>query len=205
MPITYLDDLLDQDDFSEAVDRLSRPIRDAYRFPPLHQLGLVVPDVERAAEELEKRGFGPFFIGKGSPVFWREKCDGREVSGKVGFAYHEGVELELLEPLQGSDFYTGSVDPAGKIVVHHLGFLVDDVDAWAAKLEPSGIDIWVRGQLKVGVIRGDFAYLDSNKDDGPIMEFFAWHLFGIPYKLSPRAVQSIGRIQKWTGKRCLSV
>ncbi len=143
----YLDDLLKADDFSKAVNGLAEDFMKKHGLEKVHQVGLVVPDVEEAAEKLEEEGFGPFFIATGSPVFWREKGETRSVSGKMGLAYYEGVELELLEPVTGSDFYTHSLDADGRIVVQHLGFLVKGVDAWADKATKVGLPVWVRGQL----------------------------------------------------------
>ena len=72
----YFDELLKADDFSGAVNALATDFMKEYGLEKVHQVGLVVPDVEAAAEKLEKEGFGPFFIATGSPVFWKEK--GRE-------------------------------------------------------------------------------------------------------------------------------
>lgn len=70
MDFTYLDDLLARDDFSQAADELATRTRDVYRLPPLHQPGVVVPVLERAAEDFENRGIGPFFIIAGRAVPW---------------------------------------------------------------------------------------------------------------------------------------
>ena len=129
--MVYFDDLFRSGDFHGALAELSRPVREALAFPSLHQLGIVVPDVEQTAAVLEEEGFGPFFIARGAPVFWHEKGRARQVAGKMGLAYHGGIEIELLEPLEGSSFYHHAIDPSGRPVVQHLGFLVDDVDAWA--------------------------------------------------------------------------
>lgn len=205
MPTVYLDDVLAQKDFRGAANELSKRVRETHGFPPLHQLGVVVPDVERAAGELEARGIGPFFIVAGRPIYWRERGVDRDRTLKLGLGYHQGIEIELLEPGQGSDFYTGSLDDAGRPVVHHLGFLVKDVDAWANKLEVAGTDLCVRGQLKGIGLTAEFAYMEKNADDGLTMEFIRVKLLGVPVKLSAAKVHPIGWIQKSIGKRCLTV
>lgn len=43
MTVIYLEDLLAERSFSEAANKLSRRIRDAHDFPPLYQLGALVP------------------------------------------------------------------------------------------------------------------------------------------------------------------
>jgi hypothetical protein len=201
----FFDDLLRQGDFTRNVGRLSHPVRKAHGFPSLHQLGLVVPDVEQAAEKLEEQGFGPFFIARGAPVFWHENGRACCVTGKMGLAYYKGVETELLEPMEGSAFYRNSLDPDGRTVVQHLGFLVEDVDIWTKKLKSAGIGVWVRGQLKTGALKTDFVYMNPNEDDGLIMEFISWKLFGKTLRPAPGIAHTIGRFQKWSGRRCWSL
>ncbi len=109
----FLEELLRSPDFGAAIGNLARPFRGRWGLPEVHQLGLVVPDVENAADALTGQNIGPFFIALGAPRLWRERGQERWVQGKMALARYRGVELELLEPLEGSDFYTGSVDPKG--------------------------------------------------------------------------------------------
>jgi hypothetical protein len=203
--MVYFDDLLSADDFPKAVNDLAEDFMKKHGLSSVHQLGLVVHDVEEAAEKLEDQGFGPFFIAKGSPVFWREKGEERSISGKMGLAYHKGVELELLEPVIGSDFYTRSLDASGKVVVQHLGFLVKGVDAWAGKATKAGLPVWVRGQLKAWPSTTDFAYLEPLKENGLIMEFINWRIFGLSFSPPPGLLKTVGRLEKWSGKRSISL
>lgn len=205
MTVIYLEDLLAKRSFSEAVNKLSRRIRDVHDFPPLYQVGAVVPDVESAAKSLEERGVGPFFIMAGPAARWREKGEHRDCKLKLGLAFHQGIQVELLEPVQGSDIHKDSLDARGRAVVQHLAFLVKDVDAWAEKLEAARTGLWVRATLKGAGLTADLAYMDTNEDDSLSMEFIRIKLFGIPLRLSGGVVHTIGRIQKWTGKRCLEV
>lgn len=201
----FLDDFLNTDEFSKAVNGLAKEFRDRYGLDKIHQLGLVVPDVEASAKALEDKGLGPFFIAAGSPVLWLERQEERDYRGKLGIAYYRGFELELLEPGEGSEFYRQRLDAESRIVVHHLGFMVPDVDEWAARLTAAGYPVWVRGRLKAGPMTGDFAYMDTVKDTGLVMEFISWRLMGI--KISPPAAifRALGRLEKWTGKRSISM
>lgn len=203
--MVYFENLFRSGDFLRAVAELARPVREALAFPALHQLGLVVPDVAQAAAVLETQGMGPFFIARGAPAYWQEKGLARQVAGKMGLAYHCGIEIELLEPLDGSSFYHRALDPSGRPVVQHIGFLVGDVDTWARKMCATGTGIWVRGQLKTGAVKTDFVYMDPNEEDGLIMEFISWTLFGRRLKPGPALAHTIGRLQKWTGRRCLAL
>jgi hypothetical protein len=203
--MVLLDDLLKADDFSDAVKGLASDFRADYKLPEIHQLGIVVPDVEMAAVQLEEKSIGPFFIASGSPVVWKERGEDGSFAGKMGIAYHHGFELELLEAGKGSDFYRQCLDPEGSMVVHHLGFLVPDVDTSAETLIASGYPLWIRGKLKSGPSTADFAYMDTVNDAGLVIEFICWKLMGVRFNTPPSIFHAIGRIEKWTGKRCISL
>jgi hypothetical protein len=204
--MVFLEYLLNSDDFTCAVNNLASDFRALHNLGKIHQLGVVVADVEKAALQLEAKGIGHFFIASGAPVFWREKGQESKVSGKMGLAYYHGIELELLQPLQGSDFYTRSLDKHGKMVVQHLGFLVKDVDASAKTYEKTGTPVWVRGRLKAWPTITDFAYMEPIEENGLIMEFISWKILGW-WSVHPPAglFQLIGRIEKWSGKRCITI
>jgi hypothetical protein len=203
--MVLLDDLFKADNFGDAVSGLASVFRTDYKLPEIHQLGIVVSDVEMAAVQLEEKGIGPFFIASGSPVLWKERGEDGNFEGKLGIAYHQGFELELLEPGKGSDFYRQSLDPEGGMVVQHLGFLVPDVDTSAEMLAASGYPLWIRGRLKSGPTTADFAYMDTVADAGLVMEFICWKLMGIRFNTPPFIFHTIGRIEKWTGKRSISL
>ena len=197
----FLEELLQSPDFGSAVGNLARPFRERWGLPEVRQLGLVVPDVENAADALAKRNIGPFFIAVGAPRLWRERGQERRVRGKMALAYYRGVELELLEPLEGSDFYTPSVDPEGRPVLHHIGFFVEDVDGWADHLDRAGYPIWVRGRLGLGPLRTDFAYMDTVGDAGVVVEFICWRIFGRRFVPPGPVLRAVGGLERRLGFR----
>ena len=200
-----LSELLSAPDFKTAVDDLARGFREEHELPPAHQLGLAVPDVETAAAELEARGIGPFFIASGAPALWRERGQERSFQGKLGMAYYQGLELELLEPGSGSDFYRECLDPQGRIIVQHLGFLVDNVDQWSLRLVTAGIPVWVRGRIKSGPLTTEFAYMDTMEKTGLVIEFISWKFLGLRFSPPALIYRALGRFEKLIGKRSLSL
>jgi hypothetical protein len=195
--------LLEADNFTLAVSRLAKDFRDKYEFPLIHQIGVVVPDVQAAAAELEAKGLGPFFISSGSPVFWNERRMLGHFRGKLGMAYHKGFEVELLEPGEGSSFYKDFIDPECPMVVQHLGFLVNNVDVHAAHLERHGCPTWIRGTIRATPLSGEFAYMDTVAETGLVLEFISWRLFGIPFRTPPAVYHALGHVEKASGIRCL--
>lgn len=71
--MVFLEDLLKNDNFAGVVEDLASDFRARHDLGKIHQLGIVVEDVEKAAAQLESKGIGPFFIATGAPVFWRKK------------------------------------------------------------------------------------------------------------------------------------
>ena len=203
--MVFLENLMNPPNFSNALDSLVPEYRAQFSLPAIHQLGLVVADVEKAARYLEEQGVPPFFIATGSPAFWIERGDKRSFRGKLGISHHRGVELELLEPGEGSDFYRRSLDPEGRIVVQHLGFLVDDVDAWADKLTAAGDTVWVRGAIKLGPANTQFAYMDTEAETGIVIEFISQRCFGLKWWPLDAIFKVAARLEKWSGKRSISV
>ena len=201
----YLKDLLQTGELALACTGLAEGHRALFGLPPLHQVGLVVPDAAKAAGDLEAQGLGPFLILGGRPVLWRERGEERQPQGVMGLAFHQGLELELLEPMRGSDFYRQFLDPEGRPVVQHLGFLVDDVDEWAGRLVEGGCPTWVRGRLQVGPLQCDFAYMDTVAGSGLVIEFIRWRLFGRAFSPPAGVVGGLARLVTWSGKRSLSV
>jgi hypothetical protein len=203
--------LLDAADYDRAVQELALEFRRKHKLPPLGQLGLVVQNNEQAAAKLEARGIPPFMLLNGAAKRWRERGRDIQFSGAMGLIGYRGVELELLEPGVGSDFYGQFLDPAGGMTVQHLGFFVQDVDAWAERIVAGTngrASLWVRGQLKVGPNTTDFTYVDAIGECGFVIEFISWRLFGRGYPgwRCPNVFQrSIGWLQKTVGVRSFNV
>ena len=199
-----LADKLFDTNFNARIQDLAGDFRKKAGIPfKVHQAGVVVPNVEKAALELEAKGFGPFMIGADSLPRWTERGKNGHFRGKMGIAYHDGIEIELLEPGDGSDFYRCKLDPQGRPVIHHLCFLTHKVDEWAEKLSRMDCPIWVRGKIKVGPLRIEFAYMDTERAAGTILEFAGYWFAGIPITPIAGLNRAAAWLQKKTGKRCI--
>jgi catechol 2,3-dioxygenase-like lactoylglutathione lyase family enzyme len=194
-----LDDLLAAPNFRQAAEALARDFRATHDLPLLYQVGLVAPDVQAATQALAGRDVGPFFIAEGEPAFW--KVDGRNSRAPIraGFAFHEGVQLECVEPGARRDLYRSYQDPQGRIVVHHLGLWVPDVDEWSQRMDEAGYPVQLRGRFQRGPVVADFAWIDSEAAAGIIIEFVSLRLFGWPYRPGPFLTHLTGYIQQWIG------
>ncbi|MBU2488008.1 MAG: VOC family protein [Proteobacteria bacterium] len=195
-----LEDILKEPDFPRAVEGLAVEFRKRHGLGPVHQLGVVVPDAVAAAQELSSRGLGPFFLAKGAPVRWQDQGEEKQFSGLLGLTAKNGVDVELLEPGQGSDFYARHLDPQGRPLVQHLGFFVPDVDAAAGKLAAAGFAVRVRGRIEAPLLTAEFAYLDCQDKAGFVVEFIRFSTLGLALNPPGFLVKALGRLQKLTGR-----
>ena len=141
------------------------------KLPPVYQLGYVVRDIEKACEFYEATyGVGPFAvipevdmdgaILRGKPV---------ETGIKVAFAKSDNVEIEFIQPLRGKNLYTDFLDAKGD-GIHHLGFVVDDMNAWKAQFAAKGFEPVFHRDM--GVM--EFAYFDTSMVGGLMLELLQW-------------------------------
>lgn len=197
--VIVLDDLLEAPDFRHAAEALAHPFRVTHHLPPLYQVGLVAPDVRTATQVLAERGVGPFVVAEGRPAFWKVDGTNSRAPIRAGFAFHEGLQLECVEPGARQDLYRPYQDPKARTVVHHLGVWVPDVDRWGQRMAEAGYPIRLRGRFRRGPVVADFAWIDSEAAAGIIIEFVSLRLFGRPYRPGPFSTQLAGRIQQWIG------
>ena len=139
-------------------------------FSKLFQVGVVVRDLYKAIERLSSLGLGPFsdptislppIIGeqlfRGKPL----KAEVKLLSTKIG-----EIELELFEPVKGESPWQEFLDSKGE-GIHHIAFLVDNIDEVVAKLTEQGADVILSTKTVGG---GGGVYLDPGVGD-IIIEF----------------------------------
>lgn len=141
-----------------------------FQFPPVHQLGYVVSDIEKTrqyyasklgiefSETMEVNMDGAYLRGK--PVNTRIK---------VAFAKSGDLELELIQPVEGENPYTEFLARRGD-GIHHLAFQLDDMDAGKAELARMGIEPLFHQDM--GFM--EFAYFDTSEPGGVMIEFIHW-------------------------------
>ncbi len=141
------------------------------KLPPVYQLGYVVRDLEKACAFYEAiYGVGPFqvipevdmdgAILRGTPV---------ETRIKVALAKSDKIEIEFIQPLQGKNLYTEFLEAKGD-GIHHLGFLVDDMNGWKARFAARGFEPVFHRDMAVM----EFAYFDTSAVGGLMLELLQW-------------------------------
>jgi hypothetical protein len=114
--MTLLKEFMTAENFTAAIRKLAEPICSRFDLPDVYQLGLVVPNAVAADEAMVRDwGLDPAFMLDGEVAQWIENGKELRVSARFGFTYHQGYELELIEPRQGADFYARDLNPDGEI------------------------------------------------------------------------------------------
>jgi methylmalonyl-CoA/ethylmalonyl-CoA epimerase len=120
---------------------MGEDIREKLDLPDLNQVGFVVRSMEQALALYEPL-FGPFSTMDPGPMNYdyrgaEEECDMRLAFGKSG-----DVEIELIEWLSGGCPHKEFLDAGGE-GMHHLRFIVQDLDSKVVEAEALGYEaIW---------------------------------------------------------------
>ena len=98
--------------------------------------------------------------------------DETQVHVKAGLAQFGGIQLELLQPVQGPSTYMEFLRTRGQ-GIHHVSFAqIDDHDKVISGFESMGIEIESSGLLGGAAT---FTYLATQKDLGTIFEAVKTH------------------------------
>jgi methylmalonyl-CoA/ethylmalonyl-CoA epimerase len=141
---------------------------------PVHQVGIVVEDVERAIAaharllgysdaQWRRADFGPESVGRlfvrGNPA---------EFSMRLAFAGSD-PELELIEPVSGPSIYREWLDERGE-GLHHLAVVVTCLAEATAAMEQAGFGVVQAGNGFLPQGRGGFAYYETGQALGYVLE-----------------------------------
>ncbi len=136
-------------------------------FAKVHHVGVVVKDMKKALAHYESLGLGPFEPLKLSPAegFLRGKSliSTPIISmGEVG-----GIVMELLQPTEDESLIKEFYEARGE-GIHHIAFLVDDIDKETEKLVRKGYKVLFN--QKFG--KGGCAFFDTGQVGGVWIELF---------------------------------
>jgi len=165
-------------------------VKKQLRLPKLGQIGYVVTQVDTTmAYYKDILGIGPWLLLDERPDPCIEK--GREVHPllRIALAYMGPVQIELIQVLEGESLHLERVRES-RGGVHHLGFMVQDLDKRLDACHKMAIGILQRGTIKDVGFTIDYAYLDTVEAAGIILEFIQWRLGSIPVPIN-RAVFNV--------------
>lgn len=127
------------------------------KFPQVDQIGIVVKDMDRSVKFYE-RMFGPPFLTLES--------DTNQAKLKFSLFQVGEIQFELIQVLEGESVHSKFLREKGE-GLHHVGFIVEDLEEELTRLEKEGITILERGVVQEMV---KFAYLNTEQSMGIILE-----------------------------------
>jgi catechol 2,3-dioxygenase-like lactoylglutathione lyase family enzyme len=126
------------------------------------QVGIAVRDIDSAVEAYwSVLGIGPWNIyAWEAPTVYDRMYDGKSTWAreKTAKTMVGGLELELVQTVEGDSTYRDFIAQHGE-GLHHLKFLVDDVDEVASILAEQGFKSLQSGRFGVREHRGAFNYV----------------------------------------------
>jgi hypothetical protein len=129
----------------------------------INQIAIVVKNLELVAENYWNiLGIGPWAVFKWeAPLVYDRKYYGKTVWAreKIALTQVGDVQLELVQPVDGPSIYGDWLKERGE-GIHHMNFLVDDVDETVAILEKEGFPSLQGGKFGPPEMRGAFNYVD---------------------------------------------
>jgi len=159
---------------------ISAAIKKQLNLPEVGQLGYVVSDVNQAIDRYKETfGVGPWMLLDVRPEHCIEQ--GREVHPliRIALAYSGSVQVEFIQVLEGESFHLQHPkESEGE--VHHLGFMAQDINRKLDAYGKRGIVVLQRGTIKEAGVSVDYAYLDTVRDAGVIIELLQWRLGPLP-------------------------
>jgi methylmalonyl-CoA/ethylmalonyl-CoA epimerase len=137
------------------------------------QIAMIVENLEEAVENYYKYfGIGDWhFYTYGKPLVKKMSYHGKPVEYKmrVALSYFGPMRIELIEMVEGKTVYADFVREHG-YGLHHMGVLVDNMEAAIAQADAAGIKVVMDGSGFGLDGDGHYAYLDTEKLIGASIE-----------------------------------
>lgn len=138
-------------------------------FRNLCQIGVIVKNIDEAAEFYQSLGIGPFVSPQHPAPIVDRMMHGRpapDVKNRISTAQLGPIELELVQPISGESIQKEFLQTHGE-GVNHLGFRVENIERGVAKLIEKGFRVVSSGKT---IGSGRFAYVSTDKVGGILFE-----------------------------------
>jgi len=174
-------------------------VKKQLRLPKLGQIGYVVTDIDKTmAYYKDTLGISPWIVLDERPDPCIEKGEEVHPLLRIALAYMGPVQMELIQVVEGESLHLNHVRES-KGGVHHLGFMVQDLDKRLDACHKMGIGILQRGTIKDIGFTIDYAYLDTVDQAGIILELIQWRLGSIPLPIN----RLVYNVVSWVGSKTL--
>ena len=180
-------------------DLVTDQVKSLLKLPDVGQIGYVVEDINHAIQEWQvaHQRVPWLVLDHNHPCIFRGK-QGR-CTLRIALAYSGRIQIELIQVLDGETIHVGSAaKPEGKI--HHLGFMVRNLDGRLEYCQQQGAQLLQRGTIKSAGLTVDYAYLDCSAVGSPdlILELIQWRLGPLPISANRRLFNALRTLGSWS-------
>jgi len=139
-------------------------------FSDIHHIGAIVRDVEKTAAYYESLGIGsfePLIIDVQDQRVRGKLANDLELKVKM---WNIGpIKVELIEPVAGKESIWKEVLERRGEGIHHLAFLIDNIEKAKAELIEKGLNLIFSAEMKPG---GSCVYFETGQIGSLIFELF---------------------------------
>ena len=154
------------------------------RLPDVGQLGYVVSDVnETVAYCRDTLGIRPWLLLNERPDPCIERGKRVHPLLRLALAHAGGVQIELIEVAEGESYHLDHLKKS-EAEIHHLGFMVQDLESRLDEAQKMGVGLIQRGTIREMGIKVEYAYLDTAETAGTVVELIQWRLGPLPMPIN---------------------
>ena len=138
-------------------------------FGSINQIGYVVRDIHAAMEHWVRHGVGPwFYIENVTTDYFRYRGKDSDLKMSVALANSGNVQLELIQQRNDAPSVYKDFLDAGREGAQHIAYWSTDYQGLYDRALGDGFTVAQEGSI--GGEQGRFAYLDTEFDQGTVIE-----------------------------------
>jgi Glyoxalase/Bleomycin resistance protein/Dioxygenase superfamily len=138
-------------------------------FGQIAQIGYIVTDIEASMHQWIRHGVGPwFYIDRVQTDYFRHRGVDSPVAMSVALANSGDVQLELIQQRNNAPSMYREFLYSGRCGAQHIAYWTTDFQSLYDRALAAGYTVVQEGQI--GGEQGRFAYLDTEHDQGTVIE-----------------------------------
>jgi len=138
-------------------------------FGQIAQIGYVVTDIEASMQQWIRHGVGPwFYIERVQTDYFRHRSVDSPVQMSIALANSGDVQIELIQQRNDAPSMYREFLDSGRSGAQHVAYWTTDFEDLYQRALAAGYTVGHEGQI--GGERGRFAYLDTEHDQGTVIE-----------------------------------
>jgi len=107
---------------------------------PIDQIGILTDDLDRAVKDwIERLGVGPWLVFRNVALDGVYRGAPTQVKMDVALGYRGDTQIEFIQITNGAASPYRGPDGAPLMGLHHIAWLVDDLDAASHDMEAAGL------------------------------------------------------------------